>query len=169
MPSAGLYDGWVVKLILWMLKNAVDLVVVWELTFFTSWWRVIRLRRLILLIFWKTADYVPQRIYCSSLLSSSFFHENIQTFPQNSFLITAKAIYALQVASGEELCKIIGTFFVLNCPRIACWSKRFIFKRCKKKLWEDEGLLQIVTIEFFLWSLEIKLISLSFRAGNFSD
>lgn len=36
----------------WELKNAVDRVDVWELTL--SWWRVIRLHRLVFLISWET-------------------------------------------------------------------------------------------------------------------
>ena len=50
--KAGLYGGWLIKSMFWVLKNTVVWADVWELAL--SWWRVIRLRRLVFLISWKT-------------------------------------------------------------------------------------------------------------------
>ena len=49
--KSGLYGGWLIKSMFWVLKNAVVWANVWELAL--SWWRVIRLRRLVLPNSWK--------------------------------------------------------------------------------------------------------------------
>ena len=67
--KSGLYGGWLIKSMFWLLENAVAWADVWELAL--SWWRVIRLRRLVFLISYKTTGKhkgcVPLRIDCSAL------------------------------------------------------------------------------------------------------
>ena len=49
--KSGLYCGWLIKSMFWVLKHAVVWSDVWELTL--SFWRVIRFRRFVFLISWQ--------------------------------------------------------------------------------------------------------------------
>ena len=50
--KSGLYGGWLINSLYWVLKNVVVWADMWDLAL--SWWRVIRLRLLVFLISWKT-------------------------------------------------------------------------------------------------------------------
>ena len=50
--KSGPYGEWLIKLMFWVLKNVVVWADVWQLAL--SWWRVIRLQRLVFLISCKT-------------------------------------------------------------------------------------------------------------------
>ena len=67
--ESGLYGGWLIQSVFWVLKNAVVWADVWELVL--PWWRVIRLRWLVFLISWKTTGkqmvVLVHRINCSAL------------------------------------------------------------------------------------------------------
>ena len=64
----GLYGGWLIKSMFWVLKNAVVWADMWELAF------VIRFRRLVLLISWKTTDK-QMVVYHSELTIHQWFLE----------------------------------------------------------------------------------------------
>ena len=76
--KSGLYGGWLIKSIFWVLKNAVVWADVWELAL--SWWRVIRLRRLVFLISWKTTGK-QMVVYHSKLTVQRWSSGTIVTCP----------------------------------------------------------------------------------------
>ena len=82
------------KLIFWVLKNAVVLADVWELAL--SWWRVIRLRWLILLISWTTTGKLMV-VYHSELTVLRCSSGTIGTcpvFPKKQAIICLKVLRA---------------------------------------------------------------------------
>ena len=76
--KSGLYGGWLIKSMLWVLKNAVVWADVWELVL--SWWRVIRLRLLVFLIYWKATDK-QMVVYHSELIVPLCSSGTIATCP----------------------------------------------------------------------------------------
>ena len=89
--KSGLYGGWLIKSMLWVLKNAVVWADVWELAL--SWWRVIRLRRLVFLISWKTTGK-QLVVYHSELAVLRYSSGTIATFPKTHEIICLEVLYA---------------------------------------------------------------------------
>ena len=91
--SQGLYSRWLIKSMFWVLQNAVVWADVWELAL--SWWRMIRLLRLVFLISWKTTGQ-QMAVYhsefnvlrCSSGTIATFpvFPKNRQSFAWKCFV-----------------------------------------------------------------------------------
>ena len=82
------------KSMFWVLKNAVVWADVWELAL--SWWRVIRLRRLVFLISWKTTGK-QMAVYHSELTVLRYFGGTIATcsvFPKKPAIICLEVFRA---------------------------------------------------------------------------
>ena len=94
----GLYGGWLIKSVIWVLKNAVVWADVWE--FALSWWRVICLWRLVFLISWKTTVkqmVVSHHSELTVLLCSSGTTATCPVFPKK------QAIISLEVLRGRAI------------------------------------------------------------------
>ena len=94
VPESGLYGGWLIKSIFWVLKNAVVWVNVWELAL--SWWIVILLRRLVFPISWKTTGK-QMVVYHSELTvqrCSSITIATCPVFPKKRAIICLEVLRA---------------------------------------------------------------------------
>ena len=90
--KSGLYGGWLIKSMFWLLKNAVVWADMWELAL--SWWRVIRLRWSIFLISWKTTgkQMIVYHSELTVLLCSSGTIATCPVFPKTQAIICLKVL-----------------------------------------------------------------------------
>ena len=98
--KSGLYGGWLIKSMFWMLKNAVVWADVWEPAL--SWWRVIHLLRLVFLISWKTTgkQMIAYHLELTVLRCSSGTIATCQVFPKKQAIICLEALRARATFAG---------------------------------------------------------------------
>ena len=100
--KSGLYGGWLIKSMFWVLKNAVVWADVWEHAL--SWWRVIRPRRLVFLIYWKITGK-QMVVYHLELTVLRCFSGTIATcpvFPRKQAIICLEALRARVTSAGFD-------------------------------------------------------------------
>ena len=111
--KSGLYSGWLIKSMFWMLKNAVVWADGWE--FALWWWKVIRLRRLVFLISWKTTgkQMVVYHSQLTVLRCSSGTIATCLVFPKK------QAIICLEVLRARAT--FVGFGLSWNTHTVDCW------------------------------------------------
>ena len=117
--KSGLYGGWLFKSMFWVLKNAIIWADVWEHALL--WWRVIRLRRLVFLISWKTTGK-QMVVYHSKLTVQRWSSGSIATcpvFPKKQAIICLEVLRARATFVGfgsswnthtVDCCLLSGSF-----------------------------------------------------------
>ena len=98
--KSGLYGGWLMKSMFWVLNNAVVWTDMWELSL--SRWRVIRLRRLVFPISWRTTakQIVVYHSELTVLRCSSGTIAKCTVFPKKQVIICLEVVRVRPIFVG---------------------------------------------------------------------
>ena len=135
--KSGLYGWWLIKQMFWVLKNIVVWDDVWELLL--SWWRMIRLRRLVLLISCKTTgkQMVVYHSELTILHCSSGTITTCPVFPKKQAMnclevLPEPATFAGFGSSGVSPIQSTGVYFQAHMRKFTIHHLSRCYRRVSK-------------------------------------